>query len=64
MIVLVMVVYMFGYASGSVVAEGTSAVAVTHGKVSGTVFMMFIIVTIIDVVTCASTTEATFGNDL
>ena len=55
-IVLVMVVYVFGYASDSVVASGESAVAATLVKVSGTV--------IIDVVTFAFTIKTTSGSEL
>ena len=40
---LFIVVYMFGYASGPVVTVGESAVAVTFGKVSGTVITDFVI---------------------
>ena len=56
MIVLGMVVYMFGYASDSVVAAGESAVAATFVKVSGTV--------IVDIVTFACTTKTTSGSEL
>ena len=60
-ILLVMVVYMLGYASGSVATDGALAAAATFVKVLGMVSMVFLIVKIIDIVTLASTTTTTTG---
>ena len=58
-IALVMVVFMFGYASGSADKAGALAAAATLMKVFGIIFMMIITLEIINIVMFAFMTKTT-----